>query len=144
MNQYESLIDPSEFGLIADYLRSPRTPINYLLHVKSEAMLAPLAAELDGTDYGALPPWRFPEAVERRLQEGSLLISSRHPLELPDPKQIVHPTTLPRRADCHVIYSPPFYLVHTPGLFEGTLLRQDARQKRKIADWVTPKRRMKF
>lgn len=129
MNQFESLIDPTEFGLIADYLRSPRAPIDYLLHVKSRDMLAPLAKELDAKRHVDVPPWAFPEPVERGLREGALLISSRHPLHLPDPKQIVEATNILRRTSCYVIYAPPFYLVHTPGLFEGTLIRQKTQQK---------------
>jgi hypothetical protein len=138
MPNYASLIDPAEFGLIADYLRSPRTPIDHLLHVNSKETLAVLAEEFVGDRYVNYPPWLFPDPVERGLREGSLLVSSRFSLSLCDPKQILDARTVPRHALCHVIYAPPFYLVHTPGLFEGTLIRanvahnpgEDLQQKR--------------
>jgi len=44
---FQSLIDPAPFGQIADYLKSPQSPINYLLHVKDESMLSAVAEKLD-------------------------------------------------------------------------------------------------
>ena len=123
MSTYASLIDPAEFGLIADYLRSPRTPILHLLHVKSMDLLAPLAEGLANQGQLDTPPWLFPEVVQRGLREGTLLISTRHPLNGSDSKHSIEAAAIPRRALCHVIYAPPFYLVHTPGLLEGTLIR---------------------
>ena len=35
------------------------------------------------------------------------------------PGSIIDPASIPRSAPCHVLDLPPFYLVHTPGLFEG-------------------------
>lgn len=119
MSSYESLIDPAEFGLIADYLRSPRSPIEYLLHVRSIESLAPLAEALHvGNDQ---PPWLFPKVVENGLADGSRRLSARD-LDF-NSERVVDARSVPRHAMCHVIYSPPFYLVHTPGLFEGTLIR---------------------
>ena len=76
--------------------------------------------------------------MQRGLREGTLLISTRHPLNGSDSKRSIEAAAIPRRALCHVIYAPPFYLVHTPGLYEGTLirpktetsLRHDLHQKR--------------
>jgi len=121
MSSYESLIDPAEFGLIADYLRSPRTPINYLLHVRSLESLAPLAEALHHQHHDDQPPWLFPKVVENGLADGSLRLSARD--QTSNPECVVDARSVPRHAMCHVIYSPPFYLVHTPGLFEGTLIR---------------------
>ena len=123
---YAALIDPTDFGTVAAYLRNPRSPINYLVHVRSYDMLAPLAAELAHVDPRTVPPWEFPEPVARRLPEGSLLLSARYPLHRSEPKQLVEATAVSRQASCQVIYLPPYYLVHTPGLFEGTLVRQAA------------------
>lgn len=123
MSTYASLIDPAEFGLIADYLRSPRSPILHLLHVKSMDLLAPLAEGLASQRHLDTPPWLFPEVVQRGLREGMLLISCCHPPDCSDSRWHIEATTIPRRAWSHVIYAPPFYLVHTPGLFEGTLIK---------------------
>lgn len=129
MNQYESLIDATEFGVVADYLRNPRTPILFLLHVKSEAMLATLAGELDKAQHVDVPPGRFPDPVEQHVREGSIFISSRHPLIFSEGRPVVQATVIPRHATSRVIYFPPFYLVHTPGLFEGTLIGPRMEQK---------------
>ena len=126
MPSYESLIDPAEFGLIADYLRSPRSPIEYLLHVRSIESLAPLADALAQRAQMDQPPWMFPKVVENGLTDGSLRLSARD-LDFSS-KRVVDARSVPRHAMCHVIYSPPFYLVHTPGLFEGTLLRPKTEQ----------------
>ncbi len=125
MNQdqsYESLIESAEFCLVADYLRSPCTSVCYLVHVNSKSMLAPLAAELGATDYRALPAGCLPKPIERGLREGSLLITPHQPEPGLDSKHLVHTTDIPRYTQCSVIDQPPFMLVHTPGLFEGTFI----------------------
>lgn len=124
MSRYESLVDAAEFGLIADYLRSPRSPINYLLHVRSLEALAPLAEALhSGNDQ---PPWLFPKIVESGLADGSLRLSARD-LDFSSGR-VLDARSVPRHAMCHVIYAPPFYLVHTRGLFEGTLIQPKMEQ----------------
>ncbi len=128
MNQYESLIDPAEFGLIADYLRS-RAPIDHIVHVKRESEIPRLAKELvHETKLLRYPCWSLPHVVERGLAEGTLLLSSRYQLKLANPKWIVDAANIPRHSDCTVLYLPPFYLAHTPGLFEGKLIRVKATQ----------------
>ena len=122
MSPFESLVDPAEFGGIADYLRAPGD-IHQLLYVKSRELLAPLAEELDRQRRIDRPPWAFPAVVQQGLREGSLLISARSPRDISNPKLIVDAAAIPRSAICHVIYAPPFYLVHARGLFEGTLVR---------------------
>jgi hypothetical protein len=124
MNQYESLIDPADFGTIADYLRSPQSSIDHLLHVKAEVMLPTLAEELDReAQRERFPRWLLSDVVARHLDEGSVLISSRREIVLSNLTCVIEPASIPRHALCHVIYRPPFYLVHTPGLFEGMLIR---------------------
>ena len=134
---YSSLIDPAEFGQIADYLRIPSADIQYLVHVKSEAMLGPLADEL--FNHAAIVG-SIPEGLSRGFRDGSILISSHLPLPGLDPQRIVPVTSVPRDALCHVIYLPPVYLVHTPGLFEGTI------QKATVKSGIQQKqaRRMKI
>jgi hypothetical protein len=47
MSHHETLIDPTHFGTVARYLHDPQSPIQYVLHVKEESMLAEVAAKLD-------------------------------------------------------------------------------------------------
>ena len=124
MSPFNSLIDPAEFGLIADYLRNPQCSIDYLLHVRSIESLGPLAEALHTRN--DQPPWLFPKIVEDGLADGSLRLSARD-LDF-NSERVVDARSVPRHAQCHVIYAPPFYLVHTPGLFEGTLLRPKTEQ----------------
>ena len=113
MNRFAALIDPTDFGTIAGYLRQPGTGIHFVLHVPSEDMLATLAEELEQNRV-EVPPWEFPEPVARGLREGSIRLSSRYPLRELDERKIVHATDIPRRSLCYVIYAPPFYLSHPP------------------------------
>ena len=109
--------------MVADYLRGD-SDINFLLHVRTEAMLATLAEELDLCH---LRPdglkQEFKKVIDRFLDQGSLLLSVRDSIDFPlrDRKHEIVPGSIPRAANCTVIYHPPFYVVHTPGLFEGTL-----------------------
>jgi hypothetical protein len=61
------------------------------------------------------------------LQDGSLRLSARHELHVKDPSHLVAASSIPNMAFCRVIYLPPFYLAHTPGLFEGTLVQPEPR-----------------
>lgn len=130
MSSYESLIDPADFGVIADYIRGD-TDINFLLHVRTEAMLATLAEQLDQCRLrheGA--GGEVSKVLERLLEAGLLRLSVRESCVFHGRyhKHEFVPSSIPRTATCYVIYSPPFYLVHTPGLFEGTLHRQSMSQ----------------
>ena len=79
----------------------------------------------------------------RHVQEGSLLISSRALLEI-EARFVVEPSTIPADAYCNVLYLPPFYLVHTPGLFEGTLIREASANHHRPAHHRADSRRIKF
>lgn len=130
MSSYESLIDPADFGVIADYIRGD-TDINFLLHVRTESMLATLAEQLDQCRLrheGA--GGEVSKVLDRLLEAGSLRLSVRESFVFLGRyhKHEIVPSSIPRAATCYVIYSPPFYLVHTPGLFEGTLHRQSMSQ----------------
>ena len=123
--RYEGLIDPTDFNVLRGYLKSETSPIDYLLHVKERSMLAPLAARLDQAMKTAQPlePILYPLA-----DEGSLKVSSRHLLP-PDLFQAaVNPNRVPKLAESQVIYLPPFYLAHTPGLFGEQTRAQGVRQ----------------
>jgi hypothetical protein len=135
MFDYTSLIDPCGFGTIADSLRNPQADIDYLVHVKTAALLPILAEVLDRE---LCVEERFREAqIKRRLlsllNDGSIRISTIQPQPALSPELFVDPASIPRTTTSHVIHLPPFYLVHTPGLFEGKLVRP------KVALPVTPK-----
>jgi hypothetical protein len=124
MNTYESLIDPTTFDVIAGCLRSPRSPVHYVLYVRDRAQLAPLARQLEPAAARVeIPPDRLPALLAQPLHDGTVRISSRQPLNLPDAPPVIDPTSIPRSTCCDVLYLPPFYLVHAAGLFEGRLTR---------------------
>jgi hypothetical protein len=128
MSHYASLIDPTNFGTVARYLHHPQAPIHFVLHVKETSMLADLAAKLDAAMAGAQGrPVALGPILNPLFEDGSLRISSRHEFRASDPRHVVPVTSIPSLASCQVIYLPPFYLVHTPGLFEGTLVKPEAR-----------------
>jgi hypothetical protein len=121
---FESFIDATDFGTVAAYLRNPRSPIHTVLHVRDRRMLATLAEELTvaaETPSGAGA--HGPLLVRRLLAEDAMRVSSRDRLGWCPQTSLVDVSTIPSAARCDVIYLPPFYLVHTPGLFEGTLVR---------------------
>ena len=120
MQNWNSLIDPSWFGLIAGYLRSPRSPIDYLIRVKDPERLPEVAERIDqDLARGAFPARQLPPGLEALLQEGAIKVSSRHPLHNLDAGASVNPDQVRSAAPCDVLYVPPCYVIHTPGLFEG-------------------------
>jgi hypothetical protein len=123
--RYENLIDPTDFNLLRGYLKSPDSPIDYLLHVKERFMLAPLAARVDEALKTGQP---LDHILNPLVNEGSLKISSRHLLP-PDLFQAaVNPDHVSKQAASQVIYLPPFYVAHTPGLFAEQTHAQTVRQ----------------
>lgn len=132
MQNWNSLIDPSWFGLIAAYLRSPRSPIDYLIHVKDPERLPEVAERIDqDLARGAFPVRHLSPGLEALLQEGAIKVSSRHPLANLEPGASVDPGQVRSAAPCDVLYVPPCYVVHTPGLFEEqaeTVARVPAKQ----------------
>ena len=125
---FESMIDPAEFGVIAGYLKSLRSPIGFILHVKDKGMLATVARELE-RDLAAGWPGHLPECLSHYFKNGSLKISSREPLPNFDPNHVIQADNVPQWALTHVIYFPPFYLAHTSGLFEGELAPKPRRSQ---------------
>jgi hypothetical protein len=121
---FESLIDATDFGTVAAYLRNPRSPIHTALHVSDRRMLAPLAQELAvAAETPSIAGAHGLLLLRRLLSEDALRVSSRDSLGWCPPISVVDVSTIPQAARCDVIYLPPFYLVHTPGLFQGTLVR---------------------
>ena len=72
------------------------------------------------------------------VKDGSLKVSLRPGLSLPDRIATIDPAAVPRSARCEVIYLPPFYLVHTPGLFEGNLLKHSRTEEQKRKEAIAP------
>lgn len=132
MNFHESLIDPTNFGTVADYLRNPKSPIEHVLHVKDRPTLVRLAEHLEQVMQDRTSSGIVTITLDDFFKEGVLLISSRQPVVLAELSWRVAPFEIPRLAPCHVIYLPPFYLAHTPGLFEGTLIRSAASTRQPI------------
>lgn len=124
--EWEGRVDGTWFGLMAGYLRSPRSPIEYLVHVKDRERLAEVADRIDrdlargGGQAGHLTP-----SVEALVGEGAAKVSSRHPVANLDPDAVVDPERIRSSASCDVLYLPPYYVVHTPGLFEGELTMEE-------------------
>ena len=130
MNSYEMMIDPTNFGTVALYLRNPRSPIDHVLHVRDRAALAGLAEKLAPFAItGQTTPADLPALLAEPLKTGEIKISSRLPLTFATPEQVVEAASIPRMAGCEVIFLPPFYLVHTHGLFEGTLPKVSAEKQ---------------
>jgi hypothetical protein len=113
---YEGLIDATQFGVVANYLKNPDSTISFLLHVKEPGQLAALAAQLD---QALDSPVRVRAVLDPLLRDGSLQVSARMPLPDSFPGIRVDPNKVQPKAECQVIWMEPFYLVHTPGLFEG-------------------------
>ncbi len=124
---YETFIDPTNIATVASYLRNPRSPIFFVLHVRERTLLAPLAAELDATmDQPSPTGLEAIAVVERHIRERAIMLSPRPTGQPVDARVAIDIATIPGSANCEVIYLPPFYLAHTPGLFEGTLARNTA------------------
>ena len=123
---FESLIDGIDFQTIHAYLTNPQSPIEMLVHVKDRSMLSRLAEEMVRTNELAQEKGQISLPLyEKLLKEGELKISPQMVTPLHDRKFLVDPFEVPRNATSYVIYLPPFYLVHTPGLFEGTLIKPE-------------------
>jgi hypothetical protein len=118
MIHYEMMIDGIDFGTIVRYLRSPRSGIQCLLHVREKSMLVPLAETIArDLESGAFKDGRCPPSLERLMQDGSLKLSLSEDKGHEHASYYVSPSSVSPSARCQVIYLEPFYLVYTPGLF---------------------------
>jgi hypothetical protein len=115
---YEAMIDGIDFGTIARYLQHPASPIHCLLHLKDRSMLAPVAAVLERElEAGAFYNGLVPETISNLIKDGLLKVSMRED-DGPKVPHYISAKSVNPAARCEVIYLEPFYLVHTPGLFE--------------------------
>jgi len=137
MSPYESLVDPTNFGTVVRYLHHPDKQIHFVLHVKEESMLADVAAKLDAAMAGAQGrPVALGSILDPMFADGSLRISARHEFPMSNRWQVVRVTQIPNLAACQVIYLPPFYLAHTPGLFEGAFEKAEVRPRHDVGQRI--------
>jgi hypothetical protein len=122
MNSHESRIEPTTFGTLATELGCPFSDYDYLIHVHERSMLASLAEQLEPVAaQGGIEPVSLVALLADHLKDGAVRLSSWRPLDVLEPRQFIAVEAVPRRARCDTLSLPPCYLVHTPGLFEGTL-----------------------
>ena len=124
MSVLNKLVDSTDIGVVANCLEHPQSPINYVLHVRSEDLLGPLAEHLvEDMTCRRLPAHLFNQHLNIVAAEWELRVSSRHPAPEISASHQISMRDIPRLARSLVICLPPFYLAHTPGLFEGKLVR---------------------
>jgi hypothetical protein len=129
MNHWESKIDPTHFGLIAAYLRSPNAPIDCILHVRNEAMLPEVAVPIERERFAGVPEaLPLSPGLLALVREGTLKVSSLKDPGPVDPGAMIDASQVRSSTYTEVIYLPPFYFAHTPGLFEGRLMRDRPRE----------------
>lgn len=117
---WETMIDGTSFGVIAGYLRRSNSGIDQILHVRNRAMLAEVAALIaPSSPPNAAEQKKIHETINRMVTDGLVKFSCRGIDELPGRRDHINPNRINPSAFCEVIYAPPFYLAHTPGLFEG-------------------------
>ncbi len=111
-------IERTYFARVARHLHAPRSPIHFLVHVRAQDTLTEVAdwiqlAFLSGYEPG---PYLTP-AVQGLASREIVKLSSRLPLPDLAPNALIDVTSVNQFAFCDVIRLPPYYLVHTPGLF---------------------------
>lgn len=118
-------IESTRLGELRSELECPFSDYLYVLHVRDRARLTALAAELQPVAVpGGVPRAHLPDLLAGPLQDGAIRVSAYAPVPLADRRQALALGSLPRLARCEVIALPPFFLAHTPGLFERTAVRE--------------------
>ncbi len=119
MSNYESLIDGTDFRTVVQYLNNPQSPIRTLLHVRQEKDLAKVAEVLAGDwQRPYVQMGGVPDSLKPMLAKGDLKVTHRGAFPNSPKESSVDANQVRGSAGCRVLYAPPFYLVHTPGLFE--------------------------
>lgn len=109
---FSQWIDPTDFGTVRRYLLSAKSPIMGVLFLASRELLAEAAALLDGASEmsHAIRRGRLQQWFQRgQLRPGADAEAERTGVGV-DLEKISNDTL------CEVIYLPPMYLVHVPGL----------------------------
>lgn len=120
---YEESIAAHEFGMVERCLADPQGRIEIVLHVKSRSLLVRVVEMLDTTvsptgDTGGPAATRV---LDDLMARGSLRLTVREKVAARYGRYSIAASSIPTSAPCEAIYFPPFYVVHTPGLFEGKL-----------------------
>lgn len=127
MKFHEMQIQAITFEFVANHLGDPRSPIRTVYHVREREMLVPLANELEQLNRSVGQPCDpatlGPSLFMDLLRQDALRISPPRNLTTSGTRDSIDVFTVPGSAACDVIRLPPFCLVHTPGLFEGTLVQ---------------------
>jgi len=123
MMNYEESIAALEIGMVERCLADPQALIEIVLHVRSRTLLARVVEMLDTTvspsgDTGGTEAARV---LDDLMARGSLMLTVREKVAARYGRYSIAASSIPTSAPCEAIYFPPFYVVHTPGLFEGKL-----------------------
>ena len=122
--KYEEKIHSKQFRVVARQLADPQTPIEAVLHVKSVALLAVLAEKIEMLATNPRTTTELIRALEPMLREKAVLLSFAKETPAPLSEFSIPTSAIRPSAWSKVLYMPPFYLGHTPGLFEE-MARQD-------------------
>ncbi len=109
MFQFESLIDPTNFGTVRRYLTCSRSPITDVLFVRDEHSLATVAELL--TAEHPTDPQRA--QFTRWIKDGRLKVGVHHAWLSGEPgcDGRVDVDAIADEARCRVLFLPPYYLV---------------------------------
>ncbi|PWU19867.1 MAG: hypothetical protein C5B50_05405 [Verrucomicrobia bacterium] len=125
-------VHSKQFRVVARTLANPESPIRCILHIKSLDLLGEIAQQLEslqspGGDQALSEANRI---LEDYMRQHMLLVSLREGIANRFPQLTLPTSAIRPSAWCKVLYLPPFYLVHTPGLFERISLEKDGCEER--------------
>ncbi|HAB15656.1 MAG TPA: hypothetical protein PLX89_00840 [Verrucomicrobiota bacterium] len=129
LSYYQSLIDSTTVNIVKNYFNNPRSEILTLVHVKHEADLAKVAQTLSHQDPLDGAGGKIPTELKPLVEKGELKLSYSDPKLTSNDRSNVDSSKIPGQAECSVIYAPPFYVMHTPGLFEWHDQQQSSQNK---------------
>ena len=117
---YDVLVDGTPFGTVYGYLSNPASAIDFVVHVKDRAMLPLLAKELARSQsfYHQQRQTATP-LFDQLLSDGGVKVTPRLLNSLFNPQHVIKAQAIDPQATSYVIFLPPFYVVHTPGVFEN-------------------------
>ena len=117
---YDIFVDGTPFGTVYGYLSNPASQIDYVIHVRDRAMLPLLAKELVRSQslYHQQRLTATP-LFDQLLNDGGVKVSPRLLNSLFKPQHIIKAQAIDPQATSQVIFLPPFYVAHTPGVFEN-------------------------
>ncbi|MCP5523223.1 MAG: hypothetical protein H7A46_16940 [Verrucomicrobiales bacterium] len=121
----DDFIRSTDFGRLADQIHDPSSPVEFLIHVPNEAVLREVSKSVllahgkaaKGEDVNLMA------VFDGLFKAGSARVSHSHGFRQMDSSFVVNDRRVPRLALCKFCCLPPFHIVHTPGLFEGTLIK---------------------